>query len=102
MSKIGAIIKMTARAGEREALVARLLKTAEAAQGETGAEIFTVSVSPDEPDVVWIYESYTDEAAQQAHKSSETYAASRQKTDAMLSAAPETFPLVPMGGKGLS
>ena len=102
MSKIGSIIKMTARVGERDALVAQLLETAQAAQGESGTEIFTVNVSMDEADVVWIYESYTDEAAQKAHQASDVYADSKRKTDAMLSRTPELFALTPMGGEGLN
>ena len=70
----GAIVKFVARAGGRPALLDFLRWDAEVAKaGEPGTLRFDVWESADEPDAVYLYEAYVDQAALDAHKEGEPF-----------------------------
>src|SRR5689334_7716021 len=56
MSRVGYYVKFTARAGQREALVERLLRAAELAGKAAGCELYIVNTALAEADVVWVTE----------------------------------------------
>lgn len=98
---LGVVVQFIARPGMRAALAAHLAESAVAARDEPGTILFTVAISPTEPDVVWAYEVYADEAAQKAHESTSQYAAARRKTGDLLGAEPHASPLSDVVGKGV-
>jgi quinol monooxygenase YgiN len=64
----GGIVKLVARAGGKAALLDFLRWDAEVAKAqEPGTLRFDVWESPDEPEVVYLYEAYVDERAFKAH-----------------------------------
>ena len=66
----GGIVKLVARAGGKSDLVEFLRWDAEVAKSqEPGTLRFDVWESANEPDVVFLYEAYVDEAAFRAHTS---------------------------------
>lgn len=101
MSRIGVILTFTAKSGQRDGLAAHLLKAAESYAGEAGTELFTVNLSPSDPNAVIVVETYRDDAAHAAHEQAPGYAAIRQETGAFLAGPPAIQPLLPLGGKGL-
>jgi quinol monooxygenase YgiN len=78
MSRLASIARITARAGQFEALLEETRRFLTQIDSEDGTEFFAVNVAADTPDTLWFYEIYRDESAFQAHVSSEamaTYAA---------------------------
>ena len=75
MARISIVARVTVkegRAGEYLAAFARLLKQAER---EPGTLLYAVNRASDDPDQFWTTEVYTNEAAFEAHRSSEAHAA---------------------------
>lgn len=102
MSKAGILIKFTAKPGMREALVAHFQSLVQIADSEEGTEDWTFHLSPVEPDAVWLYEVYKDQAAMDFHNSTRTNSEAKAKTEELTVGAPDVFPLIPIAGKGLS
>jgi len=71
------------------------------ALGEARTDVWLVNASPTEPEVVWVYEAYADEAAKRVHESGEAYVRARARTGELLARPPEAIPLTPIAGKGL-
>ena len=63
MSKVGIIAKMTAKQGQRSALVAALQPLLDAAKDEPGTEVYAMHTDAATPELVWFYELYTDQDA---------------------------------------
>jgi quinol monooxygenase YgiN len=99
--RTGVIITFKARAGQRDALAAHLLSAAQSYAGEAQTELFTVNLSPIDPDAVIVIETYSSEAAKAAHEAAPGYPAIRAGTGAFLAGPPQVTPLLPLGGKGL-
>lgn len=76
-TKTGVMLKLVAQSGKRDELVAHLMATVEGFRAETGLELWVINLSPTEPDAVWIYEVYADQAAKEAHEAPACYAAAR-------------------------
>ncbi|MGC0367382.1 quinol monooxygenase YgiN [Rhodococcus sp. 27YEA15] len=68
--KVAQFARFTAKPGQADKVVAALEEASIAARSEEGTLVYAIHVFPDTPDVVWMYELYTDAAAQQAHSSS--------------------------------
>jgi quinol monooxygenase YgiN len=95
------MIKFIAAPGKRDELAQHLSQTAQLWQSEPGTLLWTVHLSPIEPESVWVYEVYSSPEAKAAHETGDAYAAARAGTNALLGGPPEVFPLIPLGGKGL-
>ena len=68
-------VRWTVREGELDAVLAALGPLVEASRAEPGCLLYQAhrSPSPDEPNVLFLYEQYEDEAAYQAHAESEHF-----------------------------
>ena len=66
MSTFGLYGKIIAKPGQRDALVAGLLKAAALMQHVPGCELYIVNVSASEQDVVWVTEIWRSASAHQA------------------------------------
>lgn len=100
MSKFGLYGKITAQPGQRDALVAGLLEAAALMQHVPGCELYIVNASATEPDVVWMTEVWSSEAAHQASLAPDEIKA-LIKRNIPLIAGGERIEIVPIGGKGL-
>ena len=65
MEKFGIYGKLIAREGEREQLATILLEAAAAMQTLEDCELYLVSVAPEDPNSVYVYEVWTSETAHQ-------------------------------------
>jgi len=59
--------------GELDAVLAALRPLVEASRAEPGCLVYQAHQSPDDPNVIFLYEQYADEAAYQAHAESEHF-----------------------------
>jgi quinol monooxygenase YgiN len=100
MSKFGLYGKITARSGQRDALVAVLLEAAAMMQFVPRCELYIVNNSATEPDAVWVTEVWSSPADHEA-------SLLRDETKTLIErgmpliAGGERIEIVPIGGKGL-
>lgn len=100
MSKFGMNVKFTAKEGQRDALAQILLGAAAVAEGEPDCEKYIISVSDTEPDVIWVYEIWSNAEAHQASLDQEASKASIRQAMPLI-AGVESCQIRPVGGKGL-
>ncbi len=101
MSKIAVIAKLTAAEGKRDDLVAAMGPMMTAAEAEVGTEVYALHNDLGDENTVWIYELYTDNAALDAHSSSEAMAAFGASLGDLLGGALEITLLEPVSDTGL-
>jgi quinol monooxygenase YgiN len=67
--KVSAIVKLTAKPGLRDELVAEFNAVRPLVDAEEGTEQYSVHLDQADADVVWIVEVYSDQAAFEGHSS---------------------------------
>ncbi len=100
MSQIAVVAKMTANDGQRDALVGALQTALSTADGEPGTIYYILHEDPIAQQTLWTYEMYTDQAALDAHMSTDAYRALGPAIRPFLAGRPELTFLKPIGGKG--
>lgn len=70
MTKTSLIVKMTAKSGQRDDVLAALMAVMPAAEAEEGTEVYSFHLDRNDPDTVWVFELYADDAALAAHAQS--------------------------------
>ncbi len=99
--KIGIVATLRAVEGKGQEVVDAFRAALPAVENEKGTELYIVHHSPDEPDVVTIYELYTDKAAQDEHRSGEPLRNLGRALKGLLADAP-TLTVIPVAaGKGI-
>jgi quinol monooxygenase YgiN len=93
--------KITANTGQRNTLVAALLEAAAVMEEMEGCKLYLVSLSPTDPDAIWITEVWSDQKAHQASLANEEIRAIIARNRPLI-AAMEGVELEPVGGKGIS
>ena len=66
-------VKWTIKEGELDAVLAALRPLTEASRAEPGCLMYQAHRDPENPNVLFLYEQYADEAAYQAHAESEHF-----------------------------
>jgi quinol monooxygenase YgiN len=102
MSKVGVLVKFSAKFGLRDQLVEHFHSLVGTTNTESGTEDWSFHLSPVEPDAVWLYEVYKDQAAMDAHNNADITIQAKAKTHELTAGVPEVVPLMPIAGKGLS
>ena len=100
MTEFGLIGKLTARPGQRDALVANLLEAADHLRGVEGCRTWLVQESAADPDAVWITEVWR---SRDDHAASLAVPAIRgiiTRSMPLLAGPPEGHELRPRGGVG--
>lgn len=69
--RVGLFVRLEAVSGRRPALLDALHRYADELSTEPGTEAFVISLDPENDDVVWLYEWFTDEASLEAHRASD-------------------------------
>ena len=101
MSKVALIAKITAKDGERDALVEAFQTALRTAESEPGTLTYILHTDDTDPNLVWFYELYADKAALAAHGGSEAMKALGGAIAPFLGGKPELIGITPIGGKGL-
>jgi quinol monooxygenase YgiN len=93
--------KILAVAGERDALVQHLLEASRLVSPLPGCEIYIVSISPTEPDAIWVTEVWRSEADHDASLKLESTKALIARARPLIAGGGDRVRFV-VGGKGLS
>ena len=101
MTQVAEIAKIVAQPGKRDELLATLERMVEQAKTEDGTLVYIFHAAVDDDVTVYTYELYTEQAARDAHGSSEAFKAIGPSVGALLGGAPELIKLKPHAGKGL-
>ena len=92
--------KLSAQPGRREELLGRLLAAAELLGRDPGCLHYVVSTSA-EPDAVWVWEAWTDQAAHDASLEPDDVRALIQQARPLIAGMSDQTVLTVHGGKGL-
>ena len=90
------MVRLTAVDGMRPALLDLLNTYADGLAEEPGTELFIVSMDPDDANIVWLYEIFADEAAENAHRSSSGFGLLMNAMPPMLDGPPAVLRTVPL------
>ena len=101
MGAVAEIARITSLPGKRADLLEVLADMVEQANDEAGTEIYICHAAADDDVTVWMYEHYVDQAARDAHGSSEAMQSIGPRVAPLLGGAPELIRLVPVAGKGM-
>ena len=90
------MVRLTARAGMRPALLDLLNTYADGLAEEPGTELFIVSLDPGDENIVWLYEIFADEDAENAHRSSTGFGVLMNAMPPLLNGPPAVLRTVPL------
>jgi quinol monooxygenase YgiN len=99
--KVAVLARIPARPGQRDALVEALQAAIDNADTEDGTLIYILHTDPKDPDAVLFYELYADQAAFEAHGSSDRFKEIGASLRDLAGGRPELTFLTPVIGKGL-
>lgn len=97
---IAVVAKITAQSGKRADVVAGMATMLAHVESEAGTLVYNVLEDQADADVVWVYEEYSDQAALDAHSSSDAMKALGGSIGPFLAGRPELFFTAIAGGKG--
>ena len=92
----GLLVRLQAKSGMRTALLDVLNTYIDGLDEEPGTEVFVLSTDPDDADVVWLYEVFTDDAAQDAHRAAPGFAQMLGSMSELLATPPGVLRLDPL------
>lgn len=72
--RLGMFVRIACKPGARPGMLDALHTYVDGLTEESGTESFIIGIDPDEPDVIWLYEWFTDEHALVAHRDSAGFA----------------------------
>jgi quinol monooxygenase YgiN len=100
VSAVTYVVKLTAAEGKRDEALAVLGKLVDAAQGEPGTVQYVMHTDSTDPNAIWFYEVYADEAAFQAHAGSSAMAEAMGALGGLLGGPPDMRKLEVVAHKG--
>ena len=102
MSNIAVVVKITAAPGKRDEVADSLGNMFSAVEGEEGTLLYILNEDLGNPDVLWMYEYYADQAAFDAHASSPAMAELLGSLGGdLMGAPPELIMANPIKAKGV-
>ncbi len=90
------LVRLTCEEGMRPALLEVLNTYADGLEEEPGTEVFVVSLDPDDETIVWLYEIFKDEDAENAHRASAGFATMMERMPPLLGAPPALLRMDPL------
>lgn len=101
MSQVAIIAKFTCIDGKRDELYSGLAPMMDHVGSEDGTLLYQLLEDPNDANVAYMYELYTDDAAVKAHSSSDAMKQIMNAFGGILAGRPELTMLTPVRGKGL-
>jgi quinol monooxygenase YgiN len=101
MSKTSLIVRMKAKPGQRDEILAALMAALPAAEAEEGTLIYSFNADLADEDVVWVFELYADGAALDVHGKSAAVAELFGVVGPLLAESPDLRLCAVHGGKGV-
>ncbi len=99
--QVAVMAKVPAAPGKRDDLIAALQGALDTARGESGTIQYILHADAKDPDAVWFYELYVDQASLDAHMGTDAFKALGGVIGPFLGGRPELTFMTPLGGKGL-
>jgi quinol monooxygenase YgiN len=93
--------KLTAKPGERESVVDILLESGKLFDDNPACQLYLVSESADDHDVIWVADLWTDREAHEKALEAPELRPFVEKSMPLLEGMPEQIEIRPVGGKGL-
>lgn len=90
------MVRLTCDEGMRPALLDVLNTYVDGLGEEPGTELFIVGLDPDDDDVVWLYEIFADDDAENAHRASVGFQSLMQTMPPLLAAPPAVLRTTPL------
>jgi quinol monooxygenase YgiN len=102
MSRFGLMSKITAHPGQGQALRHLMIEAAEVVAEAPGCDVWIVSVSPDDPDAIWVTEIWRSEHDHAASLTDERVREIIARACPLIADFSERVTLQPIAGKGLT
>ena len=90
------LVRLTCQEGMRPAMLDILNTYADGLEEEPGTEMFVVSLDPDDPKIVWLYEIFKDESAEEEHRGSRGFARMMSTMPEFLDGPPAVLRMEPL------
>lgn len=90
------MVRLTCNEGMRPALLDQLNTYADGLGEEPGTEMFVVGLDPDDANIVWLYEIFKDEDAENAHRASTGFQILMEQMPPLLNGPPAVLRTVPL------
>jgi quinol monooxygenase YgiN len=90
------LIRLTCTSGMRPAVLEMLNTYADGLAEEPGTEMFIVSLDADDEAIVWLYEMFKDEEAENAHRASAGFARMLSQMGELIVAQPAVLRMEPL------
>jgi len=100
MSKVSVVVKLKIKDGQRDAMTEAVKPGLETAKTEAGTLTYIFHHDAVDANVVWFFETYTDQDAFNAHMGTDAFKAFSASLAPFVDGAPEFSILTPIGGKG--
>lgn len=94
--RVGLFVRLASNPGGRPGLLDALNRYADQLSDEPNTELFVIGIDPEDPDVVWLYEWFNDEAALEAHRHSDHFAELVNEIPHLLAAPPGLLRVDPL------
>ncbi len=102
MSNIAVVVKITAAPGKRDEVARALDNMFPTVEEEAGTLLYILNEDLENPDVLWMYEYYSDGAALDAHSASPAMAELLESLGGdLMGAPPELTAVNPIRAKGV-
>ncbi len=98
---IGIVAKITIQEGKSEEAIAAFQPLLAAVEDEAGTVRYILHTDPANPELLWFYEQYADQAALDAHGTSDTMKAVGMSLRTIAAGRPEITILNVVGGKNV-
>lgn len=90
------LVRLTSADGMRPALLDMLNTYTDGLAEEPGTEMFMVSLDPEDQNIVWLFEIFTDEEAENAHRASSGFAVLMELMPPLLEGPPAVLRMEPL------
>ncbi len=94
--RVGLFVRLAANPGGRTGLLDALHRYADRLAAEPHTEAFVIALDPDDEDVVWLYEWFTDQAGLEAHRLSAPFTELVAEIPDLLAAPPGLLRIDPL------
>lgn len=90
------LVRLSANEGMRPALLDVLNTYADGLGEEPGTEVFMISIDPDDANLVWLFEVFKDEDAEEAHRRSSGFVTMMNSMPPLVAAPPAVLRTTPL------